>query len=95
MIHFALPNNRNRLKATMRMCRKTWHTLAVIHAPAVTKFEVHAQIAARQRSGRARFTIAARELVIVEGAGHFFEKQMDELQGHIDGYLAERFGDQA
>ena len=35
------------------------------------------------------------KLVIVEGAGHFFEKQMDELQGHIDGYLAERFGDQA
>lgn len=35
------------------------------------------------------------KLAIVEGAGHFFEKQMDELQGHIDGYLAERFGDQA
>lgn len=31
-------------------------------------------------------------LAMVEGAGHFFEKQMDLLQGHIDEYLVEKLG---
>jgi alpha/beta superfamily hydrolase len=29
---------------------------------------------------------------MVEGAGHFFEKQMEELHAHVAGYLTERRG---
>ena len=27
---------------------------------------------------------------IIEGAGHFFENEMETLQGHVDRYLAKR-----
>lgn len=40
-----------------------------------------------ERLGRKKHTVDYR---VVEGAGHFFENEMETLQGLIDGYLAER-----
>lgn len=40
-----------------------------------------------ERLGRKKHTVDYR---VVEGAGHFFENEMETLQGLVDGYLAER-----
>ena len=40
-----------------------------------------------QRLDRKKHTVDYR---VIEGAGHFFENEMETLQGLVDGYLAER-----
>ena len=52
MIDEALAHHSHRLEATVRMCRKTRHRAAVVHAPAVLAGKVSTDVAASQAGPR-------------------------------------------
>src|SRR5436189_1149003 len=78
VIDVALTHDGDRFEAAMRMLREAWDDAAVVHAPAVFAFEIHADVAAGKRDGWAEAVIAGGESVIVVDAK---EKRIGGLPG--------------
>jgi hypothetical protein len=76
VIDEALPHDRHRLEAAVRMLRKAGHDLAVIHAKAVLDREILSEIASSERRIRPHPLVALRVAIEMvdaekEGVGGF------------------------
>ena len=68
VVHQPAPRDRHCFESSVRMLRKAWHHLPVVHAPPIFASKVRAHVPAPQRApvrGPQRRRVAGREAVVV------------------------------